>query len=474
MNGAYAAADLERILAGETLGATGGSGPSGGPAACIDSRLLQEGEIFFALGGGRTDGHLFVDEAFRRGASIAVVRRDRVATLPAGIPLQRVVAVDDTEASLLALARHHRARFEPAVIAVTGSNGKTTTKDLLAAIFGADAPTLASPANYNTKLGLAITLLRLGAEHRRAVVELGVSAPGEMATLGALARPAAALFTNVHAAHLEGLGTVENVAREKTVLVDHLEGDARIWVNGDDAALIDAVRRRGRPFRTYGLGGSCEIRPARRDPWRLEGIEVEIEGALFRVALHGEHHLANVVGAVALALGEGLDTATIERGLSSFEPAPGRFRLERVGDVILVDDTYNANLASTLGAIRFLERAPIDGRRTLLFGDMLELGAREEADHRAVGRAAADARLDRLWLVGDRTRWTADEAIASGLSGRRVFAAGAERAGVGAKIANELGAGDCLVAKGSRGMRVEEILGDVRRQLETARTGGGA
>ncbi|MFH1277835.1 MAG: UDP-N-acetylmuramoyl-tripeptide--D-alanyl-D-alanine ligase [Candidatus Eisenbacteria bacterium] len=474
MSGAYSAGELVRILSGETLAATGGPGAAGGPAACIDSRLLREGEIFFALAGERTDGHRFLEGAFREGASLAVVRKDRIGELPGGLPLQRIIAVDDPAGALLALARHHRRRYDPLLIAVTGSNGKTTTKDLLAAIFAAHGPTLATKGNYNTFCGVALTLLGLGPEHRFAVIELGISAPGEMDVLGALAAPGGAVFTNAHGAHLEGLGTVEKVADEKTVLIDHVAPGGRIWVNGDDAALMNAARRRGAPFRTYGLGGSNEIRPARRDPWNLRGVEVEIEGAgSFRASLWGEHHLANLVAALAVALGEGVPPDVIARGLATFEPAPGRFRPERVGGVLLVDDTYNANLASTLGAVRFLEKAAIEGRRALLFGDMLELGPREEEDHRAVGRAVAEAMLDRLWLAGERTRWTAEEAVSRGLPRDRIFTAGADRTGLGGRIAGDLAPGDCLVEKGSRGMKMEEILDDVRSRLAGAPTGGG-
>lgn len=473
MNGGYATGELVRILSGETLAATGGRGATGGPAACIDSRVLREGEIFFALEGERTDGHRFLADAFEKGASLAVIRKTGVGDLPAGLPLSRILAVDDPAEALLALARHHRGRFDPLLVAVTGSNGKTTTKDLLAAIFGAHGPTLATEGNRNTRYGVALTLLRLEAGHRYAVIELGISEPGEMEVLGGLAAPGVALFTNVHGAHLASLGTVERVADEKTALIGHLAPGGRIWVNGDDAALMDAARRRGAPFRTYGLGGSNEIRPARRDPWGSEGVMVEIEGAgSFRASLWGEHNLANLVAALAVALGEGVPAEVAARGLASFEPAPGRFRPERVGGVLLVDDTYNANLASTLGAVRFLRMAAVEGRRALLFGDMLELGAREEEDHRAVGRAVAEAMLDRLWLVGGRTGWTAEEALSRGLPGDRVLSAGADRAEFGGRIARDLAPGDCLVAKGSRGMKMEEILHDVRTRLAGAPAGG--
>ncbi|MBM3321675.1 MAG: UDP-N-acetylmuramoyl-tripeptide--D-alanyl-D-alanine ligase [Candidatus Eisenbacteria bacterium] len=469
MNG-YSVRELARILAGTPLGPAPAEGPRGGPSASIDTRTLRAGDLFFALPGEKTDGHRFVGEAFRKGASLAVVRKDRAGDLPADLPRERILAVADAEEALVRLAAAHRARFSPRLSAVTGSNGKTTTKELLAAILSADAPTLASPANFNTILGLSLTLLRLEVAHRWAVVELGISAPGEMDALGALARPDTALLTNAHAAHLEGLGSVKNVAREKCRLLSYLEGEAAVYANGDDPALLDAVARTGRTARTFGWSESCAVRPERVEPWNEDGVRLAVGGEAFAAPVYGMHNAYNLLAALAVARGARLGAETIRAGLARFQPPPGRFRPERAGGVLLIDDTYNANLASARGAIDFLQHVKIEGKRVLVFGDMRELGDREEEDHREVGRAAARAGLDRLVLVGECVRWTAEEALRAGLPADRVERI-EERQGLGARLASDLEAGDCLVIKGSRAMRMEEILGDLRSSLAAAAEG---
>jgi UDP-N-acetylmuramoyl-tripeptide--D-alanyl-D-alanine ligase len=467
----YSIADLRRVLSAAPIAEPLGDSV-GGPRASVDSRTIRPGEIFFAIPGERTDGHRFVSEAFRRGASIAIVRRDRSDDLPGAVPRERVLAVDDTSDALVRLARAHRALFSARVIAVTGTNGKTTTKDLLGAIFAAEAPTLASPGNYNTIIGLSLTLLGLEPAHRFLIVELGVSAPGEMEMLGSLARPAVALFTNIHAAHLEQLGSLENVAREKGALAEFVEEGGAVHVNGDDPLLVAEMRRRRIAFHTFGLGEGCELRPARIEPWGRDGVALafaSVEG--YRAPLYGMPGVRNLVAAVATAKGEGLRPDTITRGLAHFSPPAGRFRPERAGGVLLIDDSYNANLSSALAAIEFLRNVSGAGRRILVFGDMKELGARAEEDHRSVGRAASEAGLDRLVLVGESVRWTAEEAVARGMPEARVLRV-AEREGVGAELAAELDAGDCVVVKGSRAMRMEEILDDLRKALTATSAGG--
>jgi UDP-N-acetylmuramoyl-tripeptide--D-alanyl-D-alanine ligase len=459
--------DLARSLSATPLAPPAG-GPVPGPRASVDTRTIRAGDLFFALPGERTDGHGYLEEAFRRGASFAFVRRDRAEAIPAAVPRDRVLAVEDTLAALVTLAGEHRGRYAPRVFAVTGSNGKSTTKELLAAILGAERPALASQANYNTLIGLSLTLLAVEEAHRFLVVELGISAPGEMEKLARLARPHVALFTNVHAAHSEGLGSVENIAREKCVLAGAVETGGFVWANGDDPRLLEALRRTGRPIRTFGTGAKCDIRPERVDAWRIDGVRLAFgPGELHRAPLYGMHNAYNLLAAVAVAKGEGLSPETITRGLSSFAPLPGRFRPEREGGVLLVDDTYNANLASSRAAIAFLRNVEMRGKRVLVFGDMKELGAREEEDHREVGRAAAEAGLDRLVLIGTSVRWTAEGAIEAGLPAGRILHA-PDRKGLGAVVAADLSEGDSVVVKGSRAMRMEEILDDLRKALAAA------
>lgn len=464
----YTSTEVAQFISGKLTTGGGTSTVRGGPKASIDTRAIQGGEIFFALAGEKTDGHNFIQEAFRAGASMAVVRRDRLSGLPESIPLERVIAVEDPLVALQRFAAIHRDMMHAQIIAVTGSNGKTTTRELIAAIFSAHSRTLSPEGNYNTVIGTALTLLRLEPDHEWAVLELGISAPGEMYTIARMVRPGTAVLTNVHAAHLEELGSVADVAREKCVLLSHMSGSKRVFINGDDPLLMKETRSgAGEPI-TFGIGHTCDVRPTLVDPWGAKGVSVTMEdGASFSAEIFGRHQVHNLLAAVAVARDAGLDDRTITRGLSDFfRPPEGRFHPSIEFGILLVDDTYNANAVSTAGAVEFLGRQ--SGGRFLLFGDMFELGESEEAEHREVGRAIADADLDGVYLVGERVRWTAEGAVSAGYPEERITHAAGAREALAEKIASRLGPGDCLVAKGSRAMRMEEILTMIREALQAA------
>lgn len=461
----YAVEEVARIVGGERAGTTGARARRCGPAASIDTRSIRPGEIFFALRGEQTDGHRYVKDAFRKGASLAVVekgRLDAAGTDPAeGI----LIVVESPADALIALATHHRNRFTPGVIAITGSNGKTASKEMVAAVLKRGAEVLASPGNFNNLLGIPLTLLRLEDSHRWLVLELGISIPGEMKRLSEMVRPGMALITNVHAAHVEGLGDVGNIAAEKLDIVNNLERDGTLFLNGDDPILVAKAKGRGLDFRTFGLGGENDVRPVRSEPWRREGVRLEVEGVgEITLPLHGRHQVRNALGAIALCTAAAVPMAQIREGLGAVRLPGGRFAPEEVGGVWLVDDTYNANTASTAAAVEFLVNVECRGNRVLVLGDMLELGAAEESSHRDVGIDVAAHDLDRLFLWGERCRHVAESAIEAGYPSARITLAMENKESFASEIAEFLEAGDVVVVKGSRGMRMEEICRVIRER----------
>lgn len=412
-----------------------------------DSRRMEAGALFVCLHGPRFDGHDFAEAAVSAGAAGLLVSRDVEVDAPR-------VEVADTLAALGSFAHAWRNAQSARVAAVTGSNGKTTVKNLLAAVLGQVAPTLATSGNYNNLIGVPLTLARLNAEHRFAVVELGTSAPGEIAQLAAMTRPEAAVITSVAPAHLEGLGDVEGVAREKGSLLASLPADG-LAVAQHDSPWLDAWQRESRVRRwlTFGLGpgadvhaGDVEYTPGGAR-FRLVTPEGEAEAKL---QLLGRHNVTNALAAAALASGMGVAPDVIARGLALVTPAAGRLAPRPLpSGALLIDDTYNANPASVGAAV---DAALAIGQPVwLALGELGELGRDEVEWHRRVGRDARAAGVRRLFTLGP----LAAEAA-------RAFGPGASAMDGPEALIDELAqalpADAVLVVKGSRSARMERIV----------------
>jgi len=374
--------------------------------------------------------------------------------------------VADTLRALGAVARHHRRRFELPVVGVTGSNGKTTTREMIAAILATRGPVLKTEGNLNNEVGVPLTLLRLGPEHRAAVVEMGMNHAGEIARLCAIALPQVGVVTNAAAAHLEGLGTVDGVADAKAELYQGLPPGGVAVANADDARMLRRAQASGRRLLTFAAAGG-----RRGDVVVLELLDEGPGGLRFvlgvgnrelevALPLVGAHNAANAAAAACAAIALGCDDREIVRGLAAVAPVGRRLRLERLpSGALLVDDCYNANPLSMGAALRTaasLARAE-GGRAVAVLGDMLELGPGELELHRQVGAEAAAAGLERLLCFGPRARALAEGAAAAGLPPDRIFhtedvAALAAAAGAG------LRAGDVLLVKASRGVRLERLV----------------
>ena len=423
-----------------------------------DTRALTGGELFVALTGEHHDAHAFAADAVAAGAAGLVVARP--IALPPDLDAS-VLQVGDTLRALQDLAADLRRRVAPCVLAVTGSNGKTTTKEMLAAILeraGAPERVLKTQGNLNNLIGVPLTLLGLAGDETHAVIEMGMNAPGEIRRLTEIADPDVGLITNVGPAHLEGLGSVEGVARAKGELFTTMRPRAIAIVNAEDphvAALGAAFP--GRVVR-FGAGTAITAEGVRTDERGAAAFRLRVgNGATdVRLRIPGRHNVMNALAAAAATSAVGIELAAIRAGLEAAAPIGSRMRVVTLASgVTVVDDSYNANPASVAAALESLAAAPAT-RRIAVLGDMLELGPASAAQHRAVGTLAGTLGLAALYLHGDFAGETAAGA-AAGMPAAAIHV-GANHAAIAAALVADARRGDWVLVKGSRGQRMEEVV----------------
>jgi UDP-N-acetylmuramoyl-tripeptide--D-alanyl-D-alanine ligase len=446
----------------EVVKATGASVRSGNaPVAyttvCTDTRALTKDCLFVALQGERFDAHAFLAHAREGGAAGAVVQDDRtLPPLPRNFPLY---VVESTLAALGGLARLHRERFQIPVGAVGGSNGKTTTKEMVGAILATRGPALKTEGNLNNEVGVPLTLFRLEPSHVAAVIEVGMNRPGEITRLTRVVKPAAGLITVVQPEHLEGLGSLEGVAEAEGELFRELGPDAVAVVNLDDP-LIPAQAARGQARQlTFGRSEKADVRLSKVASLGREGLIIMVRhaGRDWPVRLHfiGEHNALNATGAFALALALGYSPEECVKGLETARPYSRRLNVvDGLHGVTVVDDCYNANPASMNAALDTLRTLVTgNGRAVAVLGDMLELGPGELEEHAELGkRAAGKAQL--VAFFGPRSQKGLQ--AASGLG--EAAAHFTEVEPLLAWLRPRLKAGDVVLVKGSRGMRLERVV----------------
>ena len=422
--------------------------------ATTDTRQLAPGQAFFALRGPRFDAHDFLPEAFRQGAAVAVGERGATEG-------HAFIRVEDSLSALGKAAAAWRRRFDIPVAAVTGSSGKTTVKEMLAAIAGQAGPVLATQGNLNNEIGLPLTLFRLSAEHRRIVLEMGANHAGEIARLTAIGAPDVGIVTMAGPAHLEGFGSIEGVAHAKGELFLGLPPSGTAVINADDRySSLWREFAGDRPVLTFGLG-SADVTCDEPVADGAGGQRLSITGPFDRLdltlRLPGRHNALNALAAAAAAHAMGHSRAEIRQGLESVRPQPGRLEIRAgLGGSRLVDDTYNANPEAVRAAVDFLVQ--LEGRGFLALGDMGELGPGAAELHAEVGRYARDRGVLQLFTVGELSRNAAD---AFG-EGAHMFD---DPADLVAALAGSLDADVNLLVKGSRSMRMERII----EGLETTR-----
>jgi len=418
----------------------------------IDSRQVQPGDLFLALPGEHRDGHDFIADAIGRGAT-GIVGQHQPASLPDEVFFFHV---GNTLAALQHLAAYWRARHKVKVIGITGSVGKTTCKELTASVLGHTYRVLKSEANLNTEIGLPLTLLQLGPEHQRAVLEMGMYARGEIALLCQLARPHIGVVTNVGPVHLERLGSLEEIAAAKAELVESLPPDGWAILNGDDPQVAAMPARISARVVLFGTSAQCAVRGSVLASSGLEGVTFRLicgdQSADIAARLPGRHNLYNALAAAAVGLADGLSLEEVAEALTKAE-VPLRLRtLSGPQGSTILDDAYNASPASMLAALDLLAELP--GRRLALLGDMLELGAFEEEGHRLVGERAAQT-THILYTLGERGRIIGEAAEKAGHP-QVQFLPSREEAAMA--LRQTLAQGDHLLVKASRAMALETVI----------------
>jgi len=458
---------MKRLFLNEIRECIGGHGigePDGSAAAAgvsIDSRNVAEGDIFFAIRGERFDGHQFVAAAFECGAAGAVVER-----LPDDVPADRrnrVLRVDDTVRALGRLAACYRKGLSGTVIAVTGSNGKTTTRDMIHHVLSKHLAGKRSIKSYNNHIGVPLTLLDAEPGEDFLVVEAGSNHPGEIDYLGGIIRPDIAVITQVAETHLEGFGTIEHVAAEKASLAKHVTAGGAVVVNGDREMLLRLIEP---PSRAVVV----KFGQSEHNDLRLTGVKAGFDEArfsvndrfAFRLPAPGRHNAFNAVAAIAVARRMGLEMDQIATALEDFRLPSMRLEVLRLPDLTVVNDAYNANPTSMASALETLGSLDGSGRVVFFCGDMRELGPGSERFHRELGQRIAAGRVNVLLTVGSETRATADEAMRSGLRSDQVshFANSSEAAEAADRIVRE---GDTVLLKGSRSIGLEAVAERLKR-----------
>lgn len=436
-----------------------------------DSRTLQPGRLFVPLRGERLDGHRFIEEALEEGAAGALTeegpeRSDLLRDLLPREDLWRrafLVAVPgSTWEAFHRLAAHHRSRFSIPVVAVTGSNGKTTTKELVAQVLGSRWRTLRSPGNFNNDVGLPLTLLDLGPDFEALVVEMGMRGRGEIARLCAMARPTAGIVTNVGPVHLELLGSMEAIADAKAELVEALDPEGLAVLNAEDPRVIAMQDRTRARVVTFGLDRgdtiARQVRPSRDGVsfelvWRGGGVEISRP---VRLPLLGRHNVVNALAAAACALAMGLEIDQVAAALRTARGPKLRLETVEARGRRVINDAYNASPASMAAALEVLVQVAT-GRRGALLGDMLELGPVTREEHLRLGQRAAQAGLDYLVVTGEQAEAVGEGARQAGMDPARIHVA-ADWEEASELLLALSRPGDTLLVKASRGLGLERVV----------------
>jgi UDP-N-acetylmuramoyl-tripeptide--D-alanyl-D-alanine ligase len=453
---------ISETTGGDVLGA--GFDPASVLATgyAFDSRRLEPGDLFFALRGEERDGHLFVKQAHEQGAVGAVVEHP-VEGIPSQFPQ---VAVPSTLEALRVLAADVRGHIKIPVVAVSGSNGKTTTKEMLAAILSTRWKVLKSPGNFNNHIGVPMSILGLREDHEVLVVELGSNHRGEIASLSETAAPTIGVLTNIGPAHIGHFGSLDEIALEKTDLLRHLAEGGMGVVNGDDKTLAAATGDIEARITRFGTGEGMDFRATEIETYGAGGTAFHVGDAEVTLRVPGIHNVYNALAAMAAAalLDLGLEEAA--RALEGFQPV--RMKTFALGGVTIIDDTYNANPDSVRAALDLLADYAGD-RKVFVMGEMLELGEESPRLHRETGRRVAARGIDMLVGIGGATEEVVAGARDAGMPGDRVrfFAA---KPDAGAFLTQMLKPGDVVLLKGSRGTALEEITDYLRQELVEGRT----
>jgi UDP-N-acetylmuramoyl-tripeptide--D-alanyl-D-alanine ligase len=427
-------------------------------AVSTDSRIPIKDAIFFALKGERHNGHDFLWEAHKNGCISAVV--EYIPPSPPPIPLLKV---EDTITALGLLAGYHRDKFSPLCIGITGSTGKTTTKEMLAHILQAKYRVLKTEKNFNNEIGVPLTLFQLEEEHSALIVEMAMRGKGQIAWLAKIAKPQIGVITNIGPAHLEFFKSLEEIAQAKAELLQALPPNGTAILNLDDRFFPFLKKQSPCPVISFGFSPkadvSCEV--LEKDEYLLLKIKTPKGELTAKSYLEGEHNIINLLAAIAASLPAGLSLEEIEKQIPTLPLPP--MRLEQIklpGNILVINDSYNSNPLSLRAALNYLREK--DGRRIAVLGDMLELGEESEKLHREAGAWVKEAGVSFLILIGEKAKFIGEGAIEKGFPPQNV-AYFPEKEGVVSFIRELLKEGDTVLVKGSRKLQLEQIVEELRK-----------
>ena len=420
-----------------------------------DTRLLEKKDVFFALIGKRFDGHSFISEAMEKGVQVFVVS-DLGKIKPEQLMSAVFIQVEDTLVAYGDLARYFRQKFKIPVVAVTGSSGKTTVKELIAHLLSSKFKVLKNRGTENNLIGVPKTLFQLDAGTQVVVLELGTNLPGEIERLSSIARPQVGVLTQIGYSHLEGLKDLAGVREEKLKILKHLERGGLLIVNGEDGQLADVQSGVHRVVRAGLEGRRAEVVAdhLRSHP---SGTTFTLNGRdKMETALFGRHNVLNCLLAIQTAMALGVEPDAIQKSLPGFKPVPGRLSLKVLDEIQFLDDSYNSNPTSFQAALETLKSFKVRGKKGVVCGDMLELGAQAEIFHRQAGRSLKKFLFDFVVAAGPLSAHLVEEAVQAGYPAAKIFhAPDSAQAG---KICQKLAtAGDLVLVKGSRGMQMEKV-----------------
>lgn len=454
---------MEELTVEEIIGATDGKLLSGYADTkisniSIDTRTIQPNDLFVAIKGKNLDGHKFVAEAITKGAIGVIIAKGKIKAKNS-ISIQ----VNDTTKALANIAGYYRKRFNPLVIAVTGSNGKTTTKEMIASIISRRMQITKAKGSYNNDIGVPLTILEMNSQTQALILEIEMNILGETRRLAQIAKPKIGVITNIGDTHLEFLGNKENVLKEKTELIESLGPEGISILNADDECLrhISALPQAV----TFGISNQADVFASKITDRADQGSHFLLNGKYrVRLPVPGKHNIYNALAAIATSLAAGLDYADIIPGIEQFKPASMRLEILRIKDLLIVNDAYNANPQSMTAALETFTKIATDGRRIAIFGDMLELGKLSQTFHYNLGKEAAES-MDIIIAIGKFSKSVVDGAISSGMNQNNLFKCNNNQAAL-TKLIDIIKPKDKILIKGSRAIRLEEIVKGIKDYYE--------
>jgi len=456
-----------REIAGAVCGRlVSGSGNRLVGGLSTDTRQMSPGDAFWALKGERYDGHDFLKEAVSKGAACVVVDRGISRKIVADKEVS-TIQVRDTLRALGDFARWWRHQRGACVAAITGSVGKTSTKEMVYQILSLSEEPLKNKGNFNNLVGLPLSIFNMRPGQRRAVLEMGMNRPGEIARLTEIADPDIGVITKIGKAHLEGVGDLAGVVKAKTELIEKISKESQVILNGDDAILMEAAAHFSREFLTFGLGEDNQVRAGDVEPRGTEGVifNLKLPGAesKIRLSVPGIHNVYNALGAAAIAFCMGEPMENVVAGLEMYRGVPGRFMITRLANGgILIDDTYNSNPASLRAAMESVRRLPAAGGRIIVgLGDMLELGNNAREAHLEAGRMVAEVGASHFIALGNHAHDMIEGAMEKGLPRERTILVNNHDEMVEA-LSETVRSGDLVLLKASRKIGLDRVASTLR------------